>query len=830
MKAVVMAGGAGSRLRPLTIARPKPMVPLVNKPVMSHTLDLLKRYGITDVVVTVQFMAERIRDYFGDGHRYDMHIEYAMEEVPLGTAGSVKNASRFLDDTFIVISGDAITDFDLAAIIRYHQEKRAMATLTLYHVPNPLEYGVVITGEDGRIRQFLEKPSWGEVISDTVNTGIYVLEPAVLDYFAADVPFDFSKDLFPILMDKGDPLYGYIASGYWCDVGNLQEYMRATRDLLSGQVHLEPLGERRAPGVWSDGEVEIAPDAQLYGPIFLGHGVRVQSKAIVRGPTVIRDYCLVDERAYVDHSIVWRNTYIGEGAELRGAIVGRQCSLKAKSVLFEGVALGDSVIVGEGAVLHSNVKVWPEKEVEAGATVKTSVIWADQARRTLFGRYGVSGLVNVDITPEFAAQLGAAFGASLPLGATVTINRDLNRSARMIKRGIIGGLPSAGANVADLREVPIPVARYYTRVSDAVGGVHVRVSPYDRRIVDIRFIDSQGLNLDKNTERNIERVFFREDFRRVYLDKIGVIDYPAGVIPRYNSDLLASLDVEAIQKANFYLAMDYAAAPPALVLPQVLAALNCHEVALNAHLEESKMSVAAEELQRSIQQLAAICSTLKTALGVRMDVGGERIFVVDNLGRILRGTTVLAAMAVMAFKQAGGGTIAVPVTQPLLFEKLAAQYGGRIARTKVDLYDLMNAASKEGVILAGDGGGNFIIPEFQPAVDGLAATGKMLELLALQTASLSEVIDSLPPYYVATRRVSCAWENKGTVMRLLNEQVLDERVERIDGIKMYMGDEWVLVLPDPDQPFFQIYAEGTNASSAESLADKYARVVESLQR
>ncbi len=830
MKAVVMAGGAGSRLRPLTIARPKPMVPLVNKPVMAHTLDLLKRYGITDVVVTVQFMAERIRDYFGDGHRYDMHIEYAMEEVPLGTAGSVKNASQFLDDTFIVVSGDALTDFDLSAIIRYHQEKRAMATLTLYHVPNPLEYGVVITGEDGRIRQFLEKPSWGEVISDTVNTGIYVLEPAALDYFEAGVPFDFSKDLFPILMDKGDPLYGYIASGYWCDVGNLQEYMRATRDLLGGQVHLEPLGERYAPGVWTDGEVGVAPDAQLYGPIFLGNGVRVQSKAILRGPTVLRDYCLVDERAYIDHSIVWRNTYIGEGAELRGAIVGRQCSLKAKSVLFEGVALGDNVIVGENAVLHANVKVWPEKEVEAGATVKTSVIWGDQARRTLFGRYGVSGLVNVDITPEFAAQLGAAFGASLPVGSRVTINRDLNRSARMIKRGIIGGLPSAGINVADLDNVPIPVARYYTRVSDALGGVHVRVSPYDPRIVDIRFMDRRGLNLDKNTERNIERVFFREDFRRVYLDQIGVIDYPAGVISRYNNDLLASMDVAAIQKANFYLAMDYASAPTALALPQVLSVLNCQEVALNAHLEESKMSVTSEELQRSIQQLAAICSTLKTTLGVRMDVGGERIFVVDNVGRILRGTTVLAAMAVMALKQAGGGTIAVPVTQPLLFEKLAAQYGGQIVRTKVDLYDLMNAASKDGVILAGDGGGNFIIPGFQPAVDGLAATAKMLELLALQKASLSEVVDSLPPYYVATRRVSCAWENKGTVMRLLNEQVQDERVERIDGVKIYMGDEWVLVLPDPDQPFFQIHAEGTHASSAESLADKYARIVESMQR
>jgi len=829
MKAVVMAGGAGSRLRPLTIARPKPMVPLVNKPVMAHALDLVKRHGITDVVVTVQYMAERIQDYFGDGRSLGMNIEYALEEVPLGTAGSVKNAAQYLDDTFIVISGDAVTDFDLSAIIRYHKEKGALATITLFRVPNPLEYGVIIIGEDGRIRQFLEKPSWGEVISDTVNTGIYVLEPQVLDYFEAGVPFDFSKDLFPILMKRGDPMYGFIASGYWCDVGNLEEYVRACRDLLEGLVHLDPLGEHIGGGIWCDGEAQIAPDAQLYGPIFLGHGVQIKSKAILRGPTVVRDYSMVDERAYVDHSIVWRNSYIGEGAELRGAIVGRQCSLKSKVVVFEGAVLGDNVTVGEDAVIHAGVKIWPEKEVEAGATVKASVIWGSQARRTLFGRYGVSGLVNVDITPEFAAKLGAAFGASLPVGSTVTINRDLHRSARMIKRGIIGGLPSAGINVADLRFVPIPVARYITRISDAAGGVHVRVSPYDQRVVDIKFMDKRGLNLDKNTERNIERVFFREDFRRVYLDQIGQIDYAPQVISRYTTNLMSALDVEAIKKANCYIVVDYGAAPSAQVLPQILADLNCKEVALNAHMDETKMSISPEELQRSIQQLATICSALQATLGVRLDVGGERIFVVDDLGRILRGTITLAAFAVMAFRAAGGSAIAVPVTQPQLFEKIAAQYGGQILRTKADLYDLMNAASKESVIMAGDGAGSLIFPQFQPTVDGLMATVKLLEYLAMQQAKLSDVIASLPPFYTATRRVSCAWENKGTVMRLLNERFQDQKVERIDGIKIYLGDEWVLVLPDPDSPFFQIYTEGSSAGAAESLADKYARIVESLQ-
>ncbi|MGC8786754.1 MAG: sugar phosphate nucleotidyltransferase, partial [Anaerolineae bacterium] len=582
MKAVVMAGGEGSRLRPLTINRPKPMVPLVNKPVLFHILELLKRHGITQVVVTLQYMADMVQDYFGDGSALGMEINYSIEEIPLGTAGSVKNAQKYLDDTFIVISGDAVTDFDLSAIIQYHKTQKAVATLTLYRVPNPLEYGVVILNGDGRIREFQEKPSWGQVISDTVNTGIYVLEPQVLELFEAGKPFDFSKDLFPILLDRGEPLYGYVSEGYWCDIGNIQEYIRASSDVLEGRVHLEPIGREIGAGVWGGENIEIAPDAQLYGPIYLGDGVKIKGGVVIRGPSVVRNYSIVDNRAQVDRSIVWRNSYVGEGVELRGAIVCRQCSIKSKAVIFEGAVVGDMSMVGERAIIHPNVKIWPEKVVEAGATVKSSIIWGSQARRVLFGRYGVTGQVNIDLTPEFAAKLGAAFGATLPKGAVVTINRDPHRSPRMLKRGLISGLPSAGIHVRDLRSVPIPVARYITRKIGAAGGLHVRLSPHDNRVVDIKFMDSRGLNLSKDAERNIERVFFREDFRRVYLDEIGVIDYQPDVIETYTADFLSRLNIQAIQNARFSVVVDYANAPTSLVLPNILRHLGVRVVELNA--------------------------------------------------------------------------------------------------------------------------------------------------------------------------------------------------------------------------------------------------------
>ena len=828
MKAVVMAGGSGSRLRPLTVNRPKPMVPMVNKPVMAHIRDLLKRHDITEVVVTLQYMADVVQDFFGDGREMGMDVHYSVEEIPLGTAGSVKNAQEHLDDTFLVISGDAVTDFDLRAIIEYHKAKEAMATLVLYRVPNPLEYGVIILDDEGHIRQFLEKPSWGEVISDTVNTGIYVLEPEVLEAFEKDVPFDFSKDLFPMLLERGDPLYGYVASGYWCDVGNIEEYMRASFDILEGRAHVEALGKEIGGGIWVEDEVEIAPDAQLFGPIFLGYGVKIKGGVVVHGPSVIRKFTVVDNRAYIDHSIIWRNSYIGEGAEVRGTIIGRQCNLKRRARVFEAV-VSDVSIVGEGATIHPNVKIWPDKQIEAGATVKSSIIWGSQGRRVLFGRYGITGLVNIDLTPESAAKLGAAFGATLPRGVTVTVNRDINHSARMIKRGLISGLPSAGIHAADLRSMPIPVARYYTRIGGAVGGVHVRISPYDARVVDIKFFDEQGLDLSKSTERKIEKVFFREDFRRVYLDEVGTIAYAPQVIERYTEGFLQIINVEAMREAACYMVVDYASGPPAQVLPEILNALNCNVVALNARLDEGQMSILPEDLEQALDRLALICRVLHTDLGVRFDVGGEKVFLVDDRGDRVPEIIACAAMAVLALRAHQGGTIAVPANAPRIFEKIAEGYGGRVLRTRVDLRDLTLAAAREGVIMAGDGAGNYIFPQFQPVVDGLFATVKLAEFLAAQKTTLSGVVASLPAFFTAHHKVPCPWEAKGTVMRCLNERYLDRQSPQVDGVRVDLGHEWVLILPDPDRPIFHVYAESISQDRVEGLADEYTRIVEELR-
>ncbi len=830
MKAVVMAGGSGSRLRPLTIERPKPMVPMVNKPVLAHILDLLKRHNFCEVIITVQYLADLIQDYFEDGSSLGITIHYSVEETPLGTAGSVKNAQRYLDETFLVISGDAVTDINLADILQFHREKGALATLTLKSVANPLEYGVVVTDDEGRITQFLEKPSWGQVISDTVNTGIYMLEPEVLDGLEPNVAYDFSRDVFPPILSKGAPLFGYIADGYWCDVGSISAYMKATADTLEGKVHHIDLGHHIGGGVWTGQGVEIAPDATLYGPIYLGNEVKIKGGVVIQGPAVIRDYTIIDNRVQIERSVIWRNCYVGESAEVRGAIISRRCSLKAKSVLFEGSIIGDNSLIGEGAVIHPNVKIWPSKEVEPGAIVKSSIIWGSQGRRVLFSRYGVTGVVNVDLTPEFSARLGAAFGAILPKGSLVTINRDPHRSPRMLKRAIIAGLPSAGVNVWDLGTQPIPVARYYTCHSEAVAGVHVRLSPYDQRVVDIRFIDDRGLNLDAAQKRRVEQIFFREDFRRVYLDEIGTISYAPEVVKRYTDGFLQSINYDAIRNAQFYIVVDYANSPVAAVLPGILRKLHCNVVALNANVEETRMAIQPHEFQAALDRLSLIASALNTHIGLRLDVGGEKIFLVDDRGVRLNNVVAAAAMTDLALRASPGGTIAVPVTMPNMFEQIAAQHGGRVIRTKVDEHALTKVACENSVVVAADGNGSFIFPQFQCASDGLMATAKLLEFLATQQTTLSQVMASLPPFHVIYEKVPCPWEAKGTVMRRLNEQCRHNQVDTTDGLKIQLNPtEWVLLLPDPDRPLLQIHAEAASSAQAKELIRKYASLVRHLQ-
>ena len=303
MKAVVMAGGFGTRLRPLTEKLPKPMAYVANRPMMEHVIRLLAKEGITDLEVLLYFYPEKITSYFGDGSRWGVRINYVGAEADYGTAGAVKMAEERLNGAFLVISADIITDFDLSKALEFHTERKAAATIVLTRVPNPLQYGIVLTEEDGRIVRFLEKPSWGEVFSDTINTGIYIIEPEVLSLIPEKKNFDFSKNLFPAMLSRGDRLLGYIAEGYWKDVGNLSEYLNVHLDILAGKAAIEFEGKKAGgANVWIGENTHVEYTTELKN-VVIGKNCSVSGGAVVEN-SVLGDGCTVEDGSVVQSSVV----------------------------------------------------------------------------------------------------------------------------------------------------------------------------------------------------------------------------------------------------------------------------------------------------------------------------------------------------------------------------------------------------------------------------------------------------------------------------------------------------------------------------------------------
>ncbi|HZU78620.1 MAG TPA: sugar phosphate nucleotidyltransferase, partial [Acidimicrobiales bacterium] len=423
MKAVIMAGGEGTRLRPLTSNQPKPMLPMANRPMMEHIVGLLRRHGFDEIVVTVAFMANAIRSYFDDGSEFGVRMVYATEEMPLGTAGSVRNAMDELDERFLVISGDVLTDIDLGAVVEFHESKGALATLALKAVEDPLEFGIVITREDGSIDRFLEKPTWGQVFSDTINTGIYVLEPEIFDFIDGGRPVDFSEEVFPGVLAQGKPIFGYVAEGYWEDVGTLDAYLKAHQDILDERVRVELSGFPLRQGVWLGKGASVDPTAVIEGPAVIGDNCAIGPGATLGEYCVLSANVRVGENATLQRTVVHDNSFLGPSTRLDGCVVGRACDLRQGVRCEEGVVLGDETFVGAQAVIKSGVKVYPFKTVEAGATVNTSIVWESRGARTLFGRNGIQGLANVDISPELVMRLSMAWASTLEKGTTVTASR-----------------------------------------------------------------------------------------------------------------------------------------------------------------------------------------------------------------------------------------------------------------------------------------------------------------------------------------------------------------------------------------------------------------------
>lgn len=819
MKAVVMAGGFGTRIQPLTTSVPKPMIPVFNKPMMEYIMTSLKNAGITEIAVLLYFKPDVIKNYFGDGSSLGVKLHYFVPDDDYGTAGAVKKAESFLDERFIVVSGDLVTDFNIPEIIGYHEAKNSKATITLTSVSDPLQFGVVITDADGKILRFLEKPGWGEVFSDTINTGIYVFEPEVLKYIPENKPFDFSKDLFPSIMATGTPIYGYNAKGYWRDVGNPDSYRTSLLEIAEGQVKLPIAGDKKEypTGILYSGKnVKIDNSVKVNGLVVIGDNCVIGENATL-SDCCLGNGCIIGEETLIERSILWDNVKIGEKSTIKNAVFCDNVLIGNKVKCESGAIIAENTTVGKSVVFEKDIMVWPDKQIEEGSIISSNLIWGDKWKNSIFEGGKVSARTNVELSSEMAAKLGAAFGSMLPRTSRILTSRDYHRASRMLKRSFLGGLLSTGVNAIDLHTEALPAMRYKLSTFGEVGGVHFRQSPSDPTHTEILFFDESGDNIDSGVEKNLERTFFRENFRRVTHTDIGDISEKQMVREYYKEGFLKNLDTVSVRAKASKIVIDLFNGVTDNIIPDILNKVGIDAVILNANHDETKLSRQQHQLEGTFNQVSGIVKILNADAGFIIYPSGERLAVIDDKGELLTGDKLLVLMLLLIDKTVGKKVKAyLPAFAPTCLE-------GKLQNVELVHGKLTGIKSQflRDFYFMGTIGEYFRFIEHSTNPDAMFATLKIVEMVNKIGKSLSEIVKEIPEYKFNHSVINCPVEVKGYLMRKMSEEARDGEASFIDGIKIIFNDGWVHMVPDQYSANVHLYIEGKTQSACDRLHKEY---------
>ena len=831
MKAIIMAGGFGTRLRPLTINTPKPMVPIGNLPIMEHVVSLLSQHNITDITSLLYFQADKIKNYFKDGASFGVQMSYAVPDDDIIITGSVRYAIGEPTEPVIIISGDLITDFNLSEALAWHQEKKSEATLLLTRVENPLAYGIVITDDDGRIVRFLEKPTWGEAFSDTINTGVYILEPSALKLIPENTNFDFSQNLYPEMLKQKMGLYGKITSGYWKDIGNVDEYQNVHADLLDSKLELnlksEPMTTDSAT-VYMGHNVQLGENVKFSGKVVLGNDVQIADDVILHN-SVIGNRTHINTATEIRNSVIWADNQIGRKSLFNSVLIGNNSFIGSNVQLMDKVIISDECHIGRSATVKANCKVWPGKTVEDGAIVSSSLVWGEKWNRDLFTDAKITGLALTEITPEMAVKIGAAFGAYLPEKSAVITSRDASDTSRLLKRGLIAGLLASGINVSDIETLPVPIIRYCLNNGNYSAGIYVRHNPDDYRLIDMIFFDGKGVDLPTSSAKKIERMYFGEDFERASLDNIGHLENPTYPLENYRNDFLNHIDIDIIKSAGFKIVIDHSNGSSSQIFPTLFSQFGISAIELNASLNPRKFSSSPEENAQAIVQLSTIVKSLNADIGLILNSAAEKLTLVDDLGTPIDAQLLLLMVTDLFLQTHTCSKIAVPISASMGIDEIASKYGKEVVRVASDHFAMMSIFKENDIDFVGGTKGGFIFPGFQTGTDAMYTTVKLLEMLAKTKTRFSDLRSTHDKYYRKSVTVPCPWAKKGTVMRELMKHSEDKNRVLIDGVKIISDNSWVLIAPDRLTACFNISAESTDKLQTDNIVSEYQNLVENFQ-
>ena len=830
MKAVVMAGGFGTRIQPLTNSRPKPMLPIINMPMMQHTMLTLKDLGITDFILLLYFKPEVIKAHFGDGSHLGMNISYVVPDDDYGTAGAVKLAQEEIgDENFIIISGDLVTDFDFQKIFDYHAQKESKLTITLTSVENPLQFGVVIANDEGKIEKFLEKPSWGEVFSDTINTGIYIIEPEILDYIPHGDNFDFAKDLFPLLMREDIDLMAGYAAGYWRDVGNPESYREVYDDILNDKVKFTFRGiETQFPDgvLYSEEPYTLEKNVEVIGKVVLGKGVTIGKGTTLKN-VVVGNNVTIGENCKLRNTVFWENITVDKGVTLDNSVICNNNIIGKNSVAKAGLILAEGCDIGQLVTVEQDIIIWPDKSIEDASVVSNNVVWGSKYKNSIFDNGSVMGQSNVELSCEMSTKLAEAFGAQLPVGSTVLISRDHHKSSRMLKRAFLGGMLASGADIYDLKSMPSAVLRYNLAThDDLTAGIHFKQKIDDPTSTVITFYNSEALRIDSSTAQSVEKAFFKETFRRVDYTQIGEIHETERFqeCVDYKSRIKSVLDQHLFKCVNCRVAVDMMHGSASVVFPSLLNELGVDNIIFNTYHDTQKLANINTLKKRSRQDISSVVKSLGLDVGFMVFPYGQRLDIVTDEGEILsQQMALLAILSLMDLEAKAANTIkrvflptwAIDV---ILFENLEIVRGkySNFKAEELRKYDLLATVD-----------GNFAFTEFTTHRDSMYASLKIIEMIMNQGVKLSDLIKKIEPFYYTSMKIECTQALKGKMMRKFLEDSKGKKSSSADGVKIWVDtNDWILMIPDQYSDHLNLYIQAVDEKGGQAIFDEYSEKID----
>lgn len=764
MKAVIMAGGSGKRLRPLTCTVPKPMARLCGKPVIEHILTLLQNNGFDEACITLGYLADIIEHHFENGFS-SMKLSFAREDEPLGTAGSVRNAADGWDEAFLVISGDAMCDFNLSELMRIHKESGVLASIVATKVNDPREYGVLMTDSAGRVSGFVEKPSWSQAVSGFVNTGIYILEPECLEMIEKGKFLDFSKDIFPLMMQKSIEIGCVCADGYWCDIGNIEAYLQCQRDIFDGRVKMDvPYVSK---GISSPDNLKKG-DYSIVEPVYIGRNVEI-SKGCVIGPyAVIDDGAFIDSNSRVRHSVILENTCVASNVSLTGALVCQGASLKKGVSMFEGSVVGAGSVIGENASISPNCLVWPGKVIAKSACVNSNVKYGSIKGEMLSGGCVCENSAAY-LSPETCLKLGEAVG-STRRKIKAGIGFDGIRASESLSLAVKSGLLSTGASVWDFGRCFEAQMNFFTACCGLDCGIFIR-SGENR---SVKICSEGGLPITGFFEREIETKMSRSEFRYAKDEDIGECMQMSAVKMIYRQELLNTV-------------------------PNGLAGIKAQIRSVNSAVEETA------------NEIASILS---------LDTSGGTIFNISESGcnvsaqtkeNVIDGDTLLVICCIDEMKK--GNDVAVAYDAPELLDAIADAYNCKVHRYLSAPADCADSEARK-------------LSVNQCFVrDGLFTAFKVLSIIKNRSKTLEELVKELPDRHYIRKTIESAVNPARLAAAFPNDGI--KISNKKEGIKLVRENGSLLIVPSSGGEY-RVFAESVSAEYAQELFEGFEELLSNL--